>query len=369
MSQFKMFEKGAVSFSLFYINDMADLSIVNNLAGCVAPHLSDLKLDPITGFVEGHKVLGRDITDMSCVFGKYVYAATMKAEKKIPTTLLDIERSKEEEAEKVARGVDFISRDVKSDIKKRVVDRLKPDMPPSISGMPFVINTSTSMMLAAATSDSQIDDMATLFRMATCRTPVLVTPETYAFKKHSVNERDLYPCCFSPDQILIIPSHVTIGMDFLTWLWFEWETNGGVFENSNGQSFSYMLEGPLSFFREGQGAHKAVLSKGNPTESREAFQALLCGKKLTKAKITIAHDEKIFTVGVDSEFCFKSMKLPKVGSETGVSDLVERMTLLELFLDDWFSLFDRFVDLRSSEMKWSGVLIEMEQWISKMVNK
>ena len=53
-----------------------------------------------------------------------------------------------------------------------------------------------------------------------------------------------------------------------------------------------MLEGPLTFFREGEGAHEAVLRKGTPLNSREAGTALYCGKKLKRAKLVLAEGDR-----------------------------------------------------------------------------
>ena len=124
-----------------------------------------------------------------------------------------------------------------------------------------------------------------------------------------------------------------------------------------------MLEGPITFYREGEGAHEAVLRKGMPLNSREAATALMCGKKLRRAKITVAIDEKAIEATVDADFVFRGVKLPKAEQTEKEGIFEERMMQIETFCDTWFTLYDRFLDMRTDPKAWPQTLAAMQEWI------
>jgi len=66
---------------------------------------------------------------------------------------------------------------------------------------------------------------------------------------------------------------LTIGREFLTWLWFFSEARGGLVRFPDLGEFSVMVEGSLTFFLEGAGAHEIVLRRGFPLLSAEAIAA------------------------------------------------------------------------------------------------
>ena len=222
-----------------------------------------------------------------------------------------------------------------------------------------------NLLLAGALSDKQIDALAAAFRETAGAPPLLLTPETAAIKRKGLNANDLTPTSFSPDTSLEVPPESTLGMDFMTWLWYVWEKEGGVYHLPDGREFGVMLEGPLTFFREGQGAHEAVLRKGMPLNSREAGTALLCGKKLKRAKVVIAHSDEVFSATVDADFAFRSLKLPKGEQTDADGRFEERMLMIETFWSAWLALFDRFLELRTDAQAWPKTLNAMRQWIAR----
>jgi len=365
MSQLTMFEQGPISFRMFYLQEEFRATPIEAFAEEMGPPLDALMNTPISGWVEGKNILGRNICLDTCKFGPYLHLTAMKAEKKIPAVLFAIECGREVEAEKRARDVDYLPRQVHSDIKARVTERLQPAMPPTITGTPFVANTKKLTMFAGAVSDSQLDHFTPFFKQTTGSRAIPVTPDTIARENWGDDMlKQIMPCSFSDDPGLELALDVNLGMDFLTWLWYDWERNGGTHIGDNGETISYMIEGPLTFFREGVGAHKAVLSNGSPTQSREAIAALMCGKKLMKMKFTLTHGEKIFSAVVDSDFAFRSMALPKVDDMEASERLPQRVRMLELFMTDWCQLFDHFMRKRRDTEIWDEVVVpDVKKWI------
>lgn len=357
------FDSGRVGFRLFYLREQYDSSLVEKFARCVAPPVSSITDEPITGWVTGKHLLDRDITDERCVIGPYLHVQYMKADKKVPPSYLNAQVKIEEEVEKKARGVNFLSRAVRAEIKQRVEASLKPQALPTLSGIPVVVDFRNNMLITGALSDQNVDKLSPAFKEVAGELPIVVTPETAAMHRKQINAMDLDPVIFTPEETDDSQKEPSLGMDFLTWLWFNWDRGGGVFHLPDGREAAYMFEGPLTFFRDGEGAHEALLRKGTPLDSREASAALLCGKKLKQVKMNLVVDEEIIEATVDSDFCFRSVKLPKSDQEEPEGEFEERMMNLETLFTAWFDLYDRFLDLRTDSSRWPETIREMSQWI------
>jgi hypothetical protein len=357
------FDSGSVSFRLFYLQQSYDSGVIDAFARHAAPPIDSLNRDPISGWVTGRHLFDRELTDETCVTGPYLHAQLLRAEKKVPASLLRAYVQMEEDLERRARETDFLPRAVKAEIRQRVTESLLPKMPPTLSSIPVVVDFRNNLLLASAISDKQVDTLSPAFKETAGSLPILLTPETAALRRKQVNANDLEPVSFSPDPALEPPREATLGMDFLTWLWFTWEKEGGVYHLPDGREFGVMLEGPLTFFREGQGAHEALLRKGSPLNSREAGTALLCGKKLKRAKIVIAHGDEVTSATLDADFAFRSVKLPKSGQTEPAGRFEERMLFIETFWSAWLALYDRFLDLRTDPRLWPETLDAMRGWI------
>ncbi len=360
------FDSGSVSFRLFYLQQTYDSGLIDAFAQHVAPPIASLNRDPISGWVTGRHLFDREITEQKCLFGPYLHAQLMRAEKKVPASLLRAYVKMEEDVELRARETDYLPRAVKAEVKQRVNESLLPGMPPTLTSIPVVVDFRNDVLIAAALSDKQIDTLSPVFKETAGSLPILLTPETAAIRRKQINANDLEPVSFSPDTSLELPHESTLGMDFFTWLWFIWEKEGGVFHLPDGREVGFMLEGPITFFREGQGAHEAVLRKGTPLNSREAGTALFCGKKLKRAKVVIAQNDDVFSATMDSDFAFRGLKLPKGEQTEDGGKFEERMLFIETFWTTWLALFDRFLDLRTDPKQWPETLSAMRQWIARV---
>ncbi len=84
----------------------------------------------------------------------------------------------------------------------------------------------------------------------------------------------------------------------------------------DGQPAGVMIQCPLTFFMEGQGAHLMVLRHGEPLIASEAKTALLGGKKVQRARVILAIGEEPWSANVDAEtFVMRGIKLPSHASD------------------------------------------------------
>jgi hypothetical protein len=363
------FDRGNVSFRLFYLARSFDASLADRFAAHAAPPIETLGRDPIQGWVSGRHLLDTNLSEDNCVFGGYLYATLMRAERKIPEALLRAHCRLAEEVRLRATRATALPRQVRSEIREEIVERLLPTMPPTLTGIPVAVDFRNDRILAGALSDQQIERFAPFFRETAGVLPATLNPESAALRRKRINANDLTPTTFSPDPNLAPDADMDLGMDFLTWLWWWWESEGGAFKSEKGgQPFGMMLEGPMTFFREGQGAHEAVLRKGNPMNSREAGVALLCGKRLKRVKFVLAQGESIWSAQVDADFGFRSMKMPPSEQPDPSGQFQERMLHIETFVDTFLGLYDRFLDQRASATAWAKTLKAVRAWVATHAN-
>ena len=127
-----------------------------------------------------------------------------------------------------------------------------------------------------------------------------------------------------------------------------------------------MIEGPLTFAyaSESQGAGETVLKKGDfPQRSAEAKAAILSGKKLKKAKVTITRNGDAWSGNFDADkFAFGSLNLPDGEAQDDEGRFEERMqslVVLEQALETYFNFFAEklaspdFAEYQTKIQKWA----------------
>jgi len=186
-----------------------------------------------------------------------------------------------------------------------------------------------------------------------------------ALQRKKTSIKDWSACSYSPE---VEDEDVTAdpGLDFFTWLWFAAETRGGLFKLDQLGDWGVMIEGPLTFVREGAGAHETVVRRGEPLVSAEAKAALVSGKKLRRAKLTLARGDLAFSCTFEAPaFVVRSLKLPEGEKLDALSKFQERMTFVDLFKEALLSLFDRFVEERLDAKKWKATRTEIHTWVTE----
>jgi hypothetical protein len=349
---------------MFYVPKGLPDNCVERFAALTPPSLDSLGDGSISGWVTSRHLLDSNIIEETAYVAGYLRLTLMKAERKIPPALLRAECKMEELAEMAANGYTYLKRSVKSEIKQSIIERLLPEMPPTLTEIPFVYDSRKEMLFAGASSDKQIDALTIMFSRATGITIVPVTPLTAAFSRKSIDVRDIPPTSFSP-ECDDAEAGDSIGQDFLTWLWFFSEARGGVM-NIDGIDFAVMIDGPLTFMHEGDGAHETIVRKGAPLVSAEAKTALNSGKKLRRAKVTLARGEELWSMTLDADdFMIRGLKVPKGEAIDPIGKFEERVLMLKLFRDTLFSFFDKFLEERADISKWEETSADIKKWVSE----
>lgn len=359
------FESGSVSFRMFYMPGGLPDGHLARFRERAAPPIDTLGSDPIRGWVTSRHLLDRNIVEETAYVAGMLRLDLMKAERKIPAALLRAECRMEELAVMESRGWDSLSRKARSEIKAEVTDRLLPTMPPTLTGIPVVAERDGRMLLAGAMSEKQHDALLAAYYETAGRGLVPLTPESAAQERLKVDAAHVAPSSFSPE---CEDSEVSdrMGQDFLTWLWFHSEQREGAVELPGQGTFHAMVEGPLTFVREGNGAHETVLRNGEPRRSQEARAALLAGKKLARAKITLVRGDAQYTatLGAD-DFAVRSLKLPDTESLDAAGRFMERMLSVRIFIDALLAYYDAFLQERLSAQRWPPVQRQIHDWVER----
>ncbi|NCC51945.1 MAG: hypothetical protein EOM20_12110 [Spartobacteria bacterium] len=361
------FEHGSVSFRMLKLPRKLPEDAIERFAGHAAPPIDTLGEGAVRGWVTGRHLLDRNITKETAYFGGYLRLTLQSAERKIPASLLRAECKMEELALMAAEDKPFVTSRERSEIKKSVISRLLPKMPPQLKGTDFVHETGSRYLFATCTSVKMADEFTSSFQSALGFTAYPLTPD-FAAQELKANTAALHPANFSPDM----PDDTTdlqIGREFLTWLWFASEKHADGIPVPTGEQVAVLVEGPVTFIHEGNGAHETTLRKGMPMNSAEAKTALLCGKKLKEAKITLAigDDFWVFKLNAD-EFTFRSLALSKPEEMLDqVSLFQDRMLKIERLRELFMGLFEVYIKDRSHPETWHKTLKAIRAWVKERI--
>ncbi len=358
------FEKGTVSFRMFFASRDLGPEDVDKFAAAALPPLNTLVEEEVNGWVAGRHLLDRNVTEENAFLGGYLRLTLTQAKKMVPTSLLQAECAVEEMAVMEADDKNYLNQTQRSEIRKQVKERLLPEMPPQLKGIDFVFDERSHMIYASATSEKQVDAFVLSLMQTTGCGATPADPETIAERLSQINVQHWAPSSFS-DELEDGMVDGTAGREFLMWLWFCSEKRQGLVQVPDVGEMAFMVEGPLTFVMEGKGAHEITLRKGEPMLSAEARTALLSGKKLKKAKMQFVRGEEVWAFTFDADdFVFRSLKLPETETFDRVGKFQERMVFLETFRQAFFHLYSSFANERNDSKVWKETKEEMRKWVA-----
>lgn len=358
------FERGSASFRMFYVPELPE-DVLERFAASALPPLNTLAQEELHGWVGFRHVLDREITEGNAYLGGYLRLTLTQVQKKIPSSLLAAECRMEEVVLMQAEEIAFVSQTQRREIREQVRERLLPQMPPQLKGIDFVHDRNSGIIYCSATSEKQVEAFQLNFLQTTGKAIEPVDAFSAAMQTVKSDVRDWKPANFST---LLEDGAVdsSAGREFLTWLWFMSEERGGTFQIKGAGEVALAIEGPLMLVNEAAGVHETVLKKGNPLNSPETRIALLAGKMLKRAKISVARGEQVWSFTFDADdFVFRSMKLPPTESYDAVTRFQERMVHLEEFRSVFLELFRQFATARKNPEQWKETQDAMKLWVQE----
>ena len=365
------FESGSIGVRAYFQPKDWPEDALERFARQAAPPLQQLGTHELHGWVGGRHLLDVPIDEDSGRYGGYLRLTLMQAERRVPPALFRAECMMEELAWMRAEGKAFVDRETRRRIRKMVMDRLQPGMPPTLRGIPMILDENERLLYTGALSDRQHDALVAGVRGALGVSLVPVTFETLVAARIRANVRNWGPVSFTPEGP-DAEGGVTPAEDFLTWLWFEIETDGGVFDVPQEGTAGVALDGPLLFTVEGEtAAQEAVLRRGAPLSSAEAQTALIGGKKLRRARLTLSAPPRTWTATFDAaQFVFRGLKVTEPEERVDAVSLFQnRMSELGAFYRVMGGLVTRFARQRADADEWPKTRARIHAWTAKRTGR
>ena len=157
-----------------------------------------------------------------------------------------------------------------------------------------------------------------------------------------------------------------LGVEFLTWLWFETERTHGEFAlDEEFGEFELYFDDKLVVGSTNVDAQENFFKGGHPTSSLEARTALRLGKMAHDAKLRIVRgtQEWVFSLR-GHDMAISGVKIPAVLSKEDDDRFYERMFLLEQLDQMIKGLFEQFLVKRLDATWKTEMLPALQTWIA-----
>ncbi len=152
-----------------------------------------------------------------------------------------------------------------------------------------------------------------------------------------------------------------LGEEFLLWLWMRSMTAGGS-SGEDGDGSGCFVDDSIQLASERGEVKEISLRKGNPSECREAFEALSRGMRPARMKLRILSGdlEWVFTLNaVSLDMC--TLKLPPSTGKAQHERLHDRLFLLEEGASHLERRLKRFLQVRAEDSE--GLREAMRAWV------
>ena len=363
------FDSGSISFSLYDLPETMPDDALQRFTDKRGYSLDTVLDEPQIGWVSGRHLLDTKIDDETAYQAGYLSLILRTAVRKIPPSLFKAECKIEELALVVDKKSHDLNRKEKREIREGISERLLKDMPPTLSGIPFVLDPTAGALYVGATTQPKIDHFLYNFCDTIGFEPVRLTPEILTSKMLKIDAEDLPQLNFANvrhhDE-----SGTCLGRDFATWLWYFQDNCRGIFSVDGFGEFGIMIEGPLIFAAGDADGQETVVRKGLPTLSREASSAIQDGKKLKRAKFILVHGDEVWRFTFDADnFVFGGTSLPQISGLDAISRFQERMKYFNIFRLAVMRLFEIFLVHLHDHGKFKRLSAQVLQWANELQSR
>ena len=304
MADFSLF-KNKMSVMRFRADEPTKISADELREGLITYKFKEEATLPVNyGFVDFDNLYGLDpqFRDHAHVFGNWFVAAVRFDKRNVPASTIKRELAKRSAEFVQDSGKKYISREMKKALKEEITEQLLKRVPPQTSFVVFAVDMSSGNGYYYATSKKSFEQFEEIFERA-------------------------YGVSFEPDEL-------DTGSDFLTYLWWESESNSFAEMPLNGKLTKTFVGDRVSVSDDDQ---KITVSG----DIEEAKLSVSKGADVTKIEllVQIGEDERKFVVDNDgklSGLTFEASMLPDRESE--------ELTPFIAATEDVFGLLDLWKD-------------------------
>ena len=154
-----------------------------------------------------------------------------------------------------------------------------------------------------------------------------------------------------PHQTEVATSHEFLGCEFLTWLLWKVEDDGGDFAIPTFDPVGLAFDDLLVFAPTRSEEHRMALRRGLPTKSSEARAALRRGHLLSRARLILAEGVRQWTFTLDADrMALASVRLPDDDEDAAPEDVSHDRAVNWLLLHQIVTrLYAQFLRVRLAE--------------------
>lgn len=326
-----------------------------------------------TGWTGLDDPLDTDFQYASYAQGRYLLFSLRVDRKSVAPSLLRLRILEAERSKLSETGQKKLYREQREAIREAVRLELLGRTLPVPSIFEICWSVPENMLIFCSLSDKVFEDLQELFRDSFQLALSPYTPWDSQFPQPDQTASAPTGTTAQPSPLPAFPPGIdplTIGREFLTWLWFKSEErNGRVLVPDAGECEVFFIRRLVLESGDGEYA-ETVVCQGLHADLKEGKEALRQGKKITAARLRIAHDktEWEFTFKAD-RFHFQSMKLPTLPESDGdeidrEGQLLERIYLIEKAAGMMDLLFRSFQTSRFSS-GWETEFSRMQRWMSQ----
>jgi hypothetical protein len=326
-----------------------------------------------TGWTGLADPLDTEFQDASYAQGRYLLFSLRVDRKSVAPSLLRLRVTEAERGKLKETGQKKLYREQRDAIREAVRLELLGRTLPVPSFFEICWSVPENTLIFCSLSDKVFEDLQELFRNSFQLTLCPHMPWDSQFPQKDQPGSGASEKIAQPPPPPAFPPGIdplTIGREFLTWLWFKSEErNGRVLIPGAGESEVFFIRRLVLESGDGEYA-ETVVCQGLHADLKEGKEALRQGKKITAARLRVAHDktEWEFTFKAD-RFHFQSMMLPTFPENDGEEidregQLLERIYLIEKAAGMMDLLFQSFIERRLSN-DWEAELPRMQRWISQ----
>lgn len=156
-----------------------------------------------------------------------------------------------------------------------------------------------------------------------------------------------------------------LGLEFMTWLWYRVETENNQFDVRTNR-FEVTFDDQLMLEVQLAESEQTRLKGGAPAHSPEAYKALQHGKRISRARVRIAQNEREWLFMVTSEtFAMSGLKIPAVLKDDEDDKIDERLFLIDELDEIWNTIYGEFLRVRLSD-GWEKETASVRDWIKNL---
>jgi hypothetical protein len=157
-----------------------------------------------------------------------------------------------------------------------------------------------------------------------------------------------------------------LGSEFLTWLLYRSLSGEGQVPSDRG-TVELWFEDRITFASPFAGGELDILKGEDPATTGEARSALLQGKHVEAASLSLTFEGKRWTFQVSGpRLALAAVKVPAVATETDLESVMERFALLGGLEEIMWSLYHRFLQVRLDAGAWKKECSQIEKWVKKL---